>query len=254
MSQSRLSFNDYEGFVEKFKPKKTTDDCYTPQAVYDAVCAWVEREYGVNRDSFVRPFWPGGDYEAFDYPACCCVVDNPPFSMLARIKDFYLQRGIKFFLFAPQLTVFSGYREGTCCIPCDADITYENGAVVRTAFVTNMDDCMARSCPDLKKLVESAAKVERKPELPKYSYPDEVLTASMMAQLAKGGEDFRVHAGEGCRLSALDSQRAHGKTIFGGGLLVNEERAAEKRAAEKREKHRLELSERERALVAMLHE
>ena len=22
-------FNDYEGFVEKFKPKKTTDDCYT---------------------------------------------------------------------------------------------------------------------------------------------------------------------------------------------------------------------------------
>ncbi len=23
-------FNDYDGFVEKFKPKKTTDDCYTP--------------------------------------------------------------------------------------------------------------------------------------------------------------------------------------------------------------------------------
>ena len=30
-------FNDYEGFVEKFKPKKTTDDCYTPPAVYEAV-------------------------------------------------------------------------------------------------------------------------------------------------------------------------------------------------------------------------
>ena len=30
-------FNDYEGFVEKFKPKKTTDDCYTPPAVYDYV-------------------------------------------------------------------------------------------------------------------------------------------------------------------------------------------------------------------------
>lgn len=24
------TFNDYDGFVEKFKPKKTTDDCYTP--------------------------------------------------------------------------------------------------------------------------------------------------------------------------------------------------------------------------------
>ena len=29
-------FNDYAGFVEKFKPKKTTDDCYTPPAVYEA--------------------------------------------------------------------------------------------------------------------------------------------------------------------------------------------------------------------------
>lgn len=31
MSQSRQSFIDYDGFVEKFKPRKTTDDCYTPQ-------------------------------------------------------------------------------------------------------------------------------------------------------------------------------------------------------------------------------
>lgn len=28
---------DYKDFVEKFKPKKTTDDCYTPEEVYDAV-------------------------------------------------------------------------------------------------------------------------------------------------------------------------------------------------------------------------
>ena len=28
---------DYDAFVEKFKPKKTTDDCYTPPLVYDAV-------------------------------------------------------------------------------------------------------------------------------------------------------------------------------------------------------------------------
>lgn len=30
MSQARESFTDYGGFVEKFKPKRTTDDCYTP--------------------------------------------------------------------------------------------------------------------------------------------------------------------------------------------------------------------------------
>ena len=26
LSQSRISFEDYGGFVEKFKPKRTTDD------------------------------------------------------------------------------------------------------------------------------------------------------------------------------------------------------------------------------------
>ena len=39
--------DDYEGFIEKFKPKKTTDDCYTPPLVYDAVKEWVRKEYGV---------------------------------------------------------------------------------------------------------------------------------------------------------------------------------------------------------------
>lgn len=29
--------SEYDAFVEKFKPKKTTDDCYTPANVYDAV-------------------------------------------------------------------------------------------------------------------------------------------------------------------------------------------------------------------------
>ncbi len=33
----KTAFEDYEGFVEKFKPKKTTDDCYTPEPVYEAI-------------------------------------------------------------------------------------------------------------------------------------------------------------------------------------------------------------------------
>lgn len=28
---------DYKAFVDKFKPKKTTDDCYTPANIYEAV-------------------------------------------------------------------------------------------------------------------------------------------------------------------------------------------------------------------------
>ena len=33
--------NDYDAFVENFKPKRTTDDCYTPPAVYEAVKGWA---------------------------------------------------------------------------------------------------------------------------------------------------------------------------------------------------------------------
>ena len=66
-SRNKELFNDYEGFVEKFKPKKTTDDCYTPPLVYDAVADWVSETYGLNKADFCRPFYPGGDYEHFDY-------------------------------------------------------------------------------------------------------------------------------------------------------------------------------------------
>lgn len=68
----------YEEFVDKFKPKLTTDDCYTPPLVYDKVRDWACREHGIDPGSIVRPFWPGGDYEHFDYPDGCTVLDNPP--------------------------------------------------------------------------------------------------------------------------------------------------------------------------------
>lgn len=89
---------EYEAFVNKFKPKKTTDDCYTPPKVYEAVKDWVCEEYGVNPDNIVRPFYPGGDYENFSYPKGCVVLDNPPFSILAKICEFYLDCEISFFL------------------------------------------------------------------------------------------------------------------------------------------------------------
>ena len=95
---------EYDAFTEKFKPKKTTDDCYTPPLVYDAIRDWACSEYGIDPACIVRPFYPGGDYERFDYPDGCVVLDNPPFSILSKICEFYMNRGIAFFLFAPSLT------------------------------------------------------------------------------------------------------------------------------------------------------
>ena len=51
---------EYAEFLQKFEPKRTTDDCYTPVAIYDAIADWVAREFDVNREKFLRPFYPGG--------------------------------------------------------------------------------------------------------------------------------------------------------------------------------------------------
>ena len=155
---------EYREFVGKFKPKKTTDDCYTPEAVYEAVASWVSSEYGVERASFVRPFWPGGDYEREDYPKGCVVVDNPPFSILSGIVRFYNGRGVRYFLFAPTLTNFQA--RGCSHVVCDADVTYANGAVVNTSFVTNLDEWEVRSAPDLNAALKAADAASRDPQVP----------------------------------------------------------------------------------------
>jgi hypothetical protein len=250
----------YEQFVEKFELKKTTDDCYTPDNVYNAIADWVCREYGVDKGRFVRPFYPGGDYESFDYKDGDIVVDNPPFSIISKIINFYDKNGIKFFLFAPALTLLSPVSDGYCGISVGASITYENGARVSTSFATNLEDNAARSCPELYEIVTVANKEnERKlhRELPKYLYPDNVVTATFLQKLSKYGIEFSVSRDKCKRISALDAQKEQKKGIFGKGLLVSggvaaEKAAAEKAAAEKENKVCWELSAQEAEVVRML--
>lgn len=234
--------NDYEGFVEKFKPKKTTDDCYTPPDVYDAIKDWVCAWYGVDESRIVRPFWPGEDYERFDYPVGCVVLDNPPFSILGKIINFYLQHGVDFFLFAPGLTAFNYLnseerRRRLCVFAMDTSIVYENGAIVRSGFITTLEkNFCAWSCPELGetvKRVQEARKKSQKPALPKYEYPPEVCTAAMLMKYSCRGIDFRIPKDECASIGALKSQKAAKKTIFGHGLLLSARLAAERLAAER---------------------
>lgn len=97
------------------------------------------QRYGIDPEKVVRPFWPGGDYERMAYPEGCVVVDNPPFSIISKICKWYQVHGVRFFLFAPYLTNFSTHFDGLTHVVCDADVVYENGAKVNTAFLTNME-------------------------------------------------------------------------------------------------------------------
>lgn len=51
---------DYQAFVDKFKPKLTTDDCYTPEPVMAAVLEYCRERYDIEDAEIIRPFWPGG--------------------------------------------------------------------------------------------------------------------------------------------------------------------------------------------------
>ena len=260
--QGQVGKDDYGEFTEKFKAKLTTDDCYTPVEVYEAVLGWLREKVDLSGANIVRPFWPGGDYEAYDYKEDDVVVDNPPFSILAGILRFYQGRGIRFFLFGPQLTLFSSSSSSLTYIPCACAVEYANGAKVNTGFISNLfGDVFAMSAPDLRKRIKEAQeKAERNgsASLPRYEYPPEVLTSSMLGYLSSHGVEFTVMRDEvsPSKLSALASQRAVGKGIFGGGWLISEKKAAEKKAAEKKaaEKKAAEKKAAEKIIVWELSE
>ena len=221
MGIKQQTFEDYAGFVAKFEPKKTTDDCYTPPAVYDAVRAWAVERYGLQGREIVRPFFPGGDYMAAEYPEGCVVIDNPPFSILAEIMGHYLARGIDFFLFAPGLTCMSAANITVRVnhIFVAESIVYENGAEVKTAFVTNMGYNVAETAPDLSETLKALQK--SRDAKPRYEYPLEVLTSSRMERICRRGVKLEVKRSEACHMRRLDAQAAAGKSIFGCGLLLN---------------------------------
>ena len=214
----------YEDFVNKFKPKKTTDDCYTPPAIYEAVKNWACNKYGILPDSIVRPFYPGGDYEHYPYPAGCTVLDNPPFSILTKICEFYLANDIKFFLIA------------------------------QTAPDLNKIINEAN-----KELIQG----EKQP-LPKYEYPCHVLTAAMMQKYSRHGITLEIRKTDCAHISKLDAQAKYDKSIYGTGLLLSDEAAKahskvkQNLAEEKQnprqneEKYEWTLSNREKGLIKKL--
>lgn len=244
---------EYTEFTDKFKPKLTTDDCYTPPLVYDAVRDWAVAQYDIDPAKIVRPFYPGGDYINFDYPDGCVVLDNPPFSILAQICEFYLAKNIRFFLFAPALTIFSGRKTAHKInhILVGRQIEYANGAKVNTGFVTNLSDgLVAQAAPELSQALKNAMEQIRRGktvELPKYEYPAYVMTAAKLNALALRGVPFTVRQADCCVISKLDTQLAHGKAIFGSGLLLSNAAAEAAAAAEAEAKAKAEAEAKAKA-------
>lgn len=260
----RLYTPNYEDYVEKFKVKRTTDDTFTPPEVYETVAQWVLDRYSIGDDvEIVRPFYPGGDYQSFDYPEGCLVLDNPPFSIHAQILRWYEQRGIKYFLFAPHLTLMAAKRGASPrnYVVCGVPIRYENGAKVSTSFITNLGENVIETCPDLYSMLEELQSGARR-KMARYVYPDEVFTSNMGQKLNRRGVRFTVRAGAAVQISQLDAQRESKAKLFGRGMLISSGKAAECRALldsrqpldSSESVVRWELSDDEAALVGELDE
>lgn len=155
-------FTDYESFLKKFDEKeKTTDDCYTPDDVFQAILQWLSRTVCLVGKKIIRPFYPGGDYLACEYPEDGIVVDNPPFSILSKIVRFYAENEIPFFLFAPALQSLR-YSNYATSIFIDWSMTFENGASINTNFISNIvGPYAAMTSPELRALIAACPSQKR---------------------------------------------------------------------------------------------
>ena len=243
--------DDYNAFVDKFKTKATTDDCFTPPEVYEAVKEWVLEKYGIDKGrEIIRPFYPGGDYQNYEYPPNCIVIDNPPFSIMSEITNWYCQNKIDFFLFANHMTLFASLKEGCNAIVVGANVTYENGAKIATSFLTNLGGSQISVSASLHDKI-TAAQPSESAELKAYDYPDNVISGPRIAILAKNGIDFDIR---NCiPISKLDD----GTGLYGKGALISDYDAEKLRAEIQRAekpKTKVTLSEKERELINSLNE
>lgn len=244
----------YHQFIKKFETKRTTDDCYTPPAVYDVVLDYVKEKCDIEGLKVVRPFYPNGDYQSENYEGCV-VVDNPPFSIFSHIIRFYLERNIKFFLFAPHLTLFGTDQDYTGIV-VGVEIVYDNGAKVSTSFVSNMfGDIRILGDVDLHQRLKKVQELN-KACLPSYKYPDNIITANTISQIVSRGVSIKIKKKDVMCHPIMDAQKPMKKKIFGGGFIVSDRVADEiKRMKEKEIQRKVvhwELSNREKEIIKTL--
>ena len=235
----------YEEFVAKFKKNapKTTDDCYTPQPVYEVVKEYALKLAGLTEETCtpVRPFYPGGDYRNYDYPADAYVIDNPPFSILSEIRKFYLEKGIKYFLFAPAMTCISHNVDDTI-ICVNSNVIFSNGATMKISFVTNATNREFRliTAPDLRKRFEEIFENDRKiygketKKLKKYISPKNTFSSRDISLISR--TEFMIRRTESRTVSNIGRIKQ-----YGGAYILSDRAAAElekARAAAELEKAR----------------
>ena len=157
---------------------------------------------------------------------------------------------------------------GDALLPCGADDSLRRAMAFFPPERRALLHCHSwLLAPELRELVDANVdelRKQGKTELPKYEYPDEVVTAAIMGRWSKYGVKFEVRRTDCLPISELDAQKEGGQSIYGNGLLLSERAAAERAAAERAAAERaaaeraaaqrFALSDREREIVRSLGE
>ena len=227
---------NYEAFLERHAKEttgKTTDELYTPPAVYEAVLKWVQENCpSIHGKRIMRPFRPGGDYKAEDYENAV-VIDNPPFFCEYMITRWYVEHGVHFFLFAPALSLFNGVSiiDKLTYVATKANVEYTHNeevhAVVPTSFVTSMPEFADYQLVTAPELREAILKVQGTPEpkRTKIAYHPNIVTPSRISTLSETGIPMRVRREE--TLWYRNNLVNSGTPNFFGGAFVVSDRVAD---------------------------
>ena len=207
-----MTAEEYFEWLGKFERKHTTDECYTPPAVYEEIKEYVVKFFGLEDKTIERPFYPGGDYKkaAENYDENTVVIDNPPFSIGSEIIRTYQALGVRYFLFAQMKTALQHIDKGVSVWFMPDGIVYDQKISVSTAFVTNLEkeQCI-RTVPEL---------IKRNEKRPKNSYPPNLYIASHFCSMSRAGAVLMIPISpEMSRRTYVDKNR--GKIqIYGGGV------------------------------------
>ena len=179
---------EYETWFNNLRQNvKTSDDTFTPPKVYEEVLKYInEKIIPIDSIEIQRPFYPGGDYQKDieNYNEKSVVIDNPPFSIISEIIDFYLKNNIKFFIFTNGLTIFNYLNRDVHLLCPYAMIEYDNGDKVNTCFIHNLLPRGVTISGDLRNRLGDLCE-QNKIKRNKYSYPDEVLSVAQSLELVK---------------------------------------------------------------------
>ena len=217
----------YKYCVTNGRNINTSDECYTPPAVYDTVLDYAVERYNLQGKHIVRPFIPGGDYQKYVYGKNDVVIDNPPFSITTKTVNWYIDHNIPFFLFINGLYGVSLSRKlhgKVTVIVTNASVSFyhkPNNKVIRLGFVTNMEpkNIIIRGDATLTNRLNGLVK---KKSFKRYHYPDNFLKNNDILAALQRNVELKLTTDNCWFEDNLDYHKSRRLSVFGGGYLVND--------------------------------